>query len=361
MGNKKDIKSIENIDYSTLESLYQNVKGVIERTRKTVYKTVNSETINGYWEIGKHIVDEEQKGKAKAEYGKYIIKNLSERLINDYGDTFSRRNLEYIRKFYLTFPIANSVSSQLSWTHYRNLLKVNSETGRAFYINEAIKGRWGTRTLERAILTKLYERTLLAQKDKQDVIELTQEIKSNEGEEDFTHEHFIKEPYNLSFTGLKHQSKYNEKDLEQALMDKLQDFILELGRGFAFVGRQYHITLEEEHFYVDMVFYNYILKCFLLIDLKTNKLTHGDLGQMQFYVGYFENEIRQSNDNPTIGLILCTDKNDKMVKYTLSESSKSIFASKYQLYLPSEEQLRKEIIEEKERLEMEKRINEIDS
>jgi len=263
-----------------------------------------------------------------------------------------------MKKFYLTFPKGDALSDQISWTHYRILLKVDSEKARNFYINESIKGHWGTRTLERAILTQLYERTLLAKKDNEAITDLVEEVKTNEQEPEYTPEYFIKDPYNLSFTGIKANSKFYEKNLEQALMDKLQDFILELGRGFAFVGRQYRINIEEDNYYVDLVFYNYILKCFLLIDLKTTKLNHQDIGQMDFYVKYFEKEVRQHNDNPTIGLILCADKNNKMVKYTLLDDSKNIFASEYKLYLPSVEMLEKELIEEKERIEQEQRLNE---
>lgn len=328
-----------------IEALYDKIKGVIEEARNKVYRAANFETVKGYWLIGRYIVEEEQGGKVRAVKGAALIKKLSERLILEYGNGFAVTNLKYMRQFFLSFPKSHALSDQISWTHYRTLLKISDKTAREFYMKEAIKARWGTRTLERAILTKLYERTLLSRVSQQSQEALLQETKALEGEEDFTPEYFIKDPYNLSFTGLKFQPHFQEKDLEQALMDKLQDFILELGHGFAFVGRQYRMTLEDDHFYVDLVFYNYILKCFLLIDLKTKKLTHEDIGQMQMYVGYFENEIRQKSDNPTIGLILCTDKNDKMVTYTLSENSKKIFASQYRMYLPSEEELKKGILE----------------
>lgn len=365
MAKKKEPKkdkelssSIQELEHLRMESLYNDVVSIIESARATVYKTANFETVKGYWGIGKRIVEEEQHGKVKAEYGKHVIKNLSKRLSDKYGSNFFERNLERMRKFYVCFPIPTALRSELSWTHYRELLKVESPKAREFYMNESIHGRWGTRTLERGILTKLYERTLMVQSNPEDVRDLVQDTKNNANEGDFTPEQFIKDPYNLAFTGIKAHSKYYEKDLEQALMDKLQDFIMELGRGFAFVGRQYRITVEDDSFYPDLVFYNYILKCFLVIDLKTEKLTHKDIGQMDFYVRYFEKEIRQSNDNPTIGLILCADKNHKLVKYTLLDDSKNIFASKYQLYLPSDEQLEKEIIEEKQRLEQEKRLSE---
>lgn len=357
MPKKKeiDLSSNDNQD-DRLNKLYLNIKNVIDTARNNVYTAINFETIKGNWEIGRYIVEDEQNGKARATKGDALVKKLSEKLTLEYGQGFTTTNLKYMRQFFLTFPKSHALSDRLSWTHYRNLLKVDSEKARGFYIKEAIEGRWGTRTLERAILTKLYERTLLAQKDNQDVKDLVEDTKTNENEPDFTPEHFIKQPYNLSFTGLKANTKIYEKDLEQALMDKLQEFILELGRGFAFVGRQYRISIDEDNYYVDLVFYNYILKCFLLIDLKTTKLNHQDIGQMDFYIRYFEKEIRMNNDNPSIGLILCADKNNKMVKYTLLEDSKQIFASRYQLYLPSEKELEEKITEEKELIEQEQRF-----
>lgn len=345
------------LDDSGLDKLYEKVKSVIEKTREKVFKTINFETVKGYWEIGRYIVEDEQHGEKRASKGDALIKKLAEKLTNEYGSGFDYSNVKHMKNFYINFPKGDALSDQISWTHYRTLLKVDNEKARIFYINESIKGRWGTRTLERAILTKLYERTLLAQKDTQTVNDLVEEVKTNEAEAEYTPEYFIKDPYNLSFTGIKANSKFYEKNLEQALMDKLQDFILELGRGFAFVSRQYRINIEEDNYYVDLVFYNYILKCFLLIDLKTTKLNHQDIGQMDFYVRYFEKEVRQNNDNPTIGLILCADKNNKLVKYTLLDESKNIFASQYQLYLPSVEVLEKELIEEKERIEQEQRLN----
>lgn len=359
MPKKKEVKtntSPEN-DTDNFNKLYLNIKNVIDTARANVYTAINFETVKGNWEIGRYIVEDEQHGQARAVKGAALIKKLSEKLTSDYGQGFTITNLKYMRQFFITFPKSHALRDQLSWTHYRTLLKVGSEKAREFYINESIQGRWGTRTLERAILTKLYERTLIAQKSEHDVKDLLQETKENENETDFTPEHFIKEPYNLSFTGLKVDTKIYEKDLEQALMDKLQEFILELGRGFAFVGRQYRISIDEDNYYIDLVFYNYILKCFLLIDLKTTKLNHQDIGQMDFYVRYFEKEIKMSNDNPTIGLILCADKNNKMVKYTLLDESKNIFASKYQLYLPSEKELEAKIIEEKEIIEQEQKFN----
>lgn len=363
MPKKKEIKkdkilqSIEqNIDESRLDTLYENVKGVIERARETIYKTANFEVVKGYWEIGRYIVEDEQHGKARATKGDALVKKLSEKLIIKYGIGFDYSNVKRMKQFYLTFPKGDALRTELSWTHYRILLRVDSEKARLFYMNEAIQGRWGTRTLERAILTKLYERTLMVQSKLDDVRDLVQDTKYNENEPEFTPEEFIKDPYNLSFTGLKLFPKHYEKDLEQALMDKLQDFILELGRGFAFVARQKRITIDDENYYTDLVFYHCILKCYVIIELKVGKITPKDIGQLDFYVNYWDEEEIQPDDNPTIGLILGTDKSNAVVRYTQIAKNEKLFASKYQLYLPSEEQLKKELIEEKERIEQEQRL-----
>lgn len=343
MDNKKQA--------SCLEILYQKVRDVIEQSRTTVYQTINSETLHGYWKIGRYIVEEEQKGKKRAMKGDALIKNLAFRLTAEYKSGFDYSNVKRMKQFYITYPKGDALRVELSWTHYRILIRVHNKIAREFYMEEAIKSHWGTRTLERSILNKFYERTLLAQQHEISISSSNIEIHHNEVEQIYTPQEFIKDPYNLSFTGLTPQLKHQEKDIEQALMNKLQDFILELGRGFAFVGRQYRINIGKDNFYIDLVFYNYLLKCFLIIDLKTTKLNHQDIGQMDFYVRYFEKKIKQKNDNPTIGLILCTDKNNEMVKYTLLDDSKNIFASKYHFYLPPDELLTKALTKEKERIE----------
>lgn len=359
---KKKYNKLQEIEQDPdIDSLYENIKDIIDRARENVYKTVNSETLKGYWEIGRYIVEDEQHGKKRATKGHAVIKKLSEKLSLEYGSGFTTTNLKYMRQFYIMFPKSHALSANLSWTHYRIILKVDSEKARDFYINESIKGSWGTRTLERAISTKLYERTLLAQKDNQDIKDLVQETKINEAEEDFTPKHFIKDPYNLSFTGLKIDEKFYENDLEEALMSRLQDFIMELGRGFAFVGRQRKITIEDENYYIDLVFYHCILKCYVIIELKIGKITPKDIGQLDFYVNYWDEEETQPNDNPTIGLILGTDKSNAIVKYTQISKNDNLFASKYQLYLPTEKELKEKLIEEKERLEQENRINNPDN
>lgn len=332
-------------------SLYQNVKNILEEARAKAYSSINFYMVQAYWNIGKMIVDE-QNGKDKAEYGEYLIKNLSKNLTKDFGKGFTSTNLKTMRKFYLVFPNGHSLRDQLSWTHYRLLLKVDDIKKREFYIDECIKSNWSTRQLERQINSFYYERLLSSQnKDlvRNEIQGLEAKIKTND---------IIKDPYVLEFLELKENRDFLEKDLEQGLMNNLQEFLLELGKGFAFVGRQKRITADGEHFYVDLVFYNYLLNCFVLIDLKLGKLTHQDIGQMDFYVRYFEKEMKKENDNPTIGIILCSEKNETIVKYSILDESKQIFASKYMLYMPTEEELKREINKDREILEIEKRLGE---
>ena len=333
-----------------INTAYQNIKDILEEARNSAYRSVNFAMVQAYWQIGRIIVEEEQKGKERAEYGKSLIRELSIKLTKDYGTGFNERNLWYMRNFYSIFPKVNALRSELSWTHYRLLLRVEKEEARSFYLIETINNKWSTRELERQINSLLYERIALS-KDKAEVLELSQKGQKIQKPKDI-----IKDPYILEFLDLKENNKYLEKDIEKALINKLQQFLLELGRGFSFVARQKRITIEGDHFYIDLVFYNFLLKCFVIIDLKIGKLTHKDIGQMDFYVRYFEKEEKQKNDNPTIGLILCSDKNETMVKYTLLEDNKRIFASKYKLCLPTEEELEREISREREFIEMEKRL-----
>ena len=332
----------------SVEAVYQSVAEILEKARSTAYRAVNAAMVQAYWEIGCIIVEEEQKGKKRADYGKAILVELSRKLTREFGKGFDERNLRFIRQFYLTFPIRNALRSELTWTHYRLLLKVESEPARSFYEIETVNNNWSTRELERQINTLLYQRLLMS-RDKQDVL-------TDKGQEIKEPRDLIKDPYVLEFLGLKENTKFQERDLEQLLIDKLQDFILELGKGFAFVARQKRITIDGDHFYIDLVFYNFLLKCFFLLDLKLKKLTHGDIGQMDFYVRYYEKEIRGAGDNPTMGLILCSAKNETMIKYTLLEDSQQVFAAKYKLYLPSEEELQRELNKERARIETEKRL-----
>lgn len=330
-----------------LEGIYRSIAQVLETARTTAYRAVNKAMVEAYWQIGRLIVEEEQQGKARAEYGAGLIPALSKRLMAEFGKGFTENNLWYMRQFHQTFPILHALRGELSWTHYRLLLKVEKEEARHFYLQEAVNANWSTRELERQINSLLYERLLLS-KDKTKVLEL-----AAEGQIVRTAQDLIKDPYVLEFLGVRENQVVREKDLEQGLMDRLQEFLLELGKGFAFVARQRRITLDGDHYYVDLVFYNFLLKCFVLIDLKIGKLTHQDIGQMDFYVRYFEQEEKQTSDNPTIGLILCSDKSEAMVKYTLLSDSQQIFARKYKLHLPTEEELARELREERAQIEQE--------
>jgi predicted nuclease of restriction endonuclease-like (RecB) superfamily len=299
----------------------------------------------------KRIVQEEQNGEERAKYGKYIIKNLSIKLTDEYGQGFDESNLRNIRKFYNVYPKRDSLRHELSWTHYRHLMRVDKKGAREFYQKESIEGNWSTRQLERQINTLYFERLSMS-RDKKDLI-LDAENKRGTMQP----ENIIKDPFVLEFLNVKQDRKLTERELETILIDKLQHFLLELGKGFAFVDRQYRITTETgKHFYIDLVFYNYILKCFLLIDLKTEELKHQDVGQMDMYVRMFEDLRKSKNDNPTIGLILCTKKDRTIVKYSVLNESKQIFASKYQMYLPTEKQLEEEIQREKQQLEEERKL-----
>lgn len=342
---KQDLVITRNI-----EQLYKQVQEIIETSRTAACRAVNISMVQAYWNIGRLIVEEEQKGEQKAAYGKQIIDGLSKRLQKQYGKGFDNTNVWNIRRFYSVFPILDALRRELSWTHYRLLMRIEKEPARQFYLEETIAGHWSTRTLERQINSLYYERMLMSSKEGRPAVKQEAEGKK----EIIQPQDIIKDPFVLDFLDLKPKHGFHERTLEQALMDRLQDFLLELGRGFSFVGRQFRISAEEDHFYVDLVFYNYILKCFLLIDLKAGKLTHQDIGQIDFYVRYFEDKIKQDNDNPTIGLILCTEKSQTIVKYSLLSESKQVFASKYQLYLPTEQELRKELEREKQEIEIEK-------
>jgi len=330
MGNKQEI--IE-------QSFYLEVKQILDMAREKVYRTANFAMVEAYWNIGKLIV-EKQGGTEKAEYGAKLIKNLSVQMVKDFGKGFNVTNLKNMRQFYLTFPNGSALRSELSWTHYRLLMRVDNKDARQFYLEESIKSNWSTRQLERQITTFFYER-LLSSKNKSDV---SNEIFSLEKPK--VPEDIIRDPYVLEFLGLSPNDDFFESDLEQALITHLQKFLLELGRGFSFVARQKRITFDGRHFWVDLVFYNYLLRCFVLIDLKIGDLTHQDLGQMQMYVHYFEREMMNEGDNPPIGIVLCADKSDSIVKYTLPENESQVFASKYKLYLPSEDELLAELKKE---------------
>lgn len=330
--------------------IFQEIKEILQEAKNKVYKVANNAMVEAYWNIGRVIV-EKQGGKDKAEYGTALLKNLSKEMTKEFGKGFTLTNLKYMRQFYLNFPKSHALSDQLSWTHYRLLMRVENENARNFYLEESIKENWSTRQLERQITTLFYER-ILSSKNKNKV---AQEIYKLEPQRKQP-EDIIKDPYVLEFLGLPENMDFLEKNLEQALIDHLQKFLLELGRGFSFVARQKRITFDGRHFYIDLVFYNYILKCFVLIDLKVGDLTHQDLGQMQMYVHYFEDEMMTEGDNPPIGIVLCADKSESVVKYTLPKGEKQIFASKYMVYLPTEEELLSEVKKEYNILKQEKEL-----
>ena len=323
---------------------YDEIKKILINARNKVYQTANFAMVEAYWNIGKSII-EEQGGNEKAEYGIGLLKELSKQMTQDFGKGFTVANLKNMRQFYLTFPNSYALRSELSWTHYRLLMRVENANAREFYMQEAVKSQWSTRQLERQINSFFYER-LLSSKNKKQVAEEIQTLEPTKKPEDI-----IRDPYVLEFLGLTPNNDFYESDLEQALITHLQKFLLELGRGFSFVARQKRITFDGRHFRIDLVFYNYILKCFVLIDLKVGDLTHQDLGQMQMYVHYYERELMNEGDNPPIGIVLCADKSESVVRYTLPENETQIFASKYKLYLPSEEELLKEISQEYKALE----------
>lgn len=323
---------------------YKQIKSILESARNQVYSTANSAMIQAYWNIGKSII--EQQGKSeRAEYGTQLLKELSKKLTKDFGKGFTTSNLRNMRQFYLTFPNCYALRNNLSWTHYRMLMRIENEKARNFYLEECEKSNWSTRQLERQINSFFYER-LLSSHNKEDVSREILEIEPGKKPEDI-----IRDPYVLEFLGIKQNSDFYEKDLEQALIGELQNFLLELGRGFSFVARQKHIDLDGEHFYIDLVFYNYILKCFVLIDLKTGKLTHQDIGQMDSYIRIFDELQKGDDDNPTIGIILCSEKNEAIAKYSVLNDGKQLFASKYQLMLPTAEELEKYIKNERRKYE----------
>jgi len=321
--------------------VYGRIRKIIEDARGNIARVINTEMVLAYWQIGREIVEEKQKGKSRAEYGTKVLKNLSIRLTAEFGRGFDESNLRNIRSFYLFYPKCDALRHKLSWTHYRILMRIDKPEARAFYEVECTKNIWSARELERQKGSLLFERLALS-KDKKGLMKLAQK-----GQEIKTYEDMIKDPYVLEFTGLSVQPKLFENKLEQSLIDNLSKFLLELGKGFTFVARQKRISLDGDHFFIDLVFYNTILKCYVLIDLKIGKLIHQDLGQMQMYINYYDREVKGANENPTVGLILCEDKKDAVVRYTLSKNNKQVFASRYKLYLPTEAELVRELKRER--------------
>ncbi len=375
------------LEESTDSELYRRVAEIIEAARATVARTVNTAMVQAYWLVGREIVEEEQKGAERAGYGEQLIKRLSKQLTARFGKGFTSSSVKRMRQFYLAFPQGSAVPQHLvghakgaaprslsgggakgaaprhqsviagqvvfpphlSWTHYRMLITVDNEAARRFYEIETMRENWSTRELERQIGSMLFER-ISASKNKDEVLAL-----GKRGQEISVPADVIKDPMVLEFLDLKENRDYLERDLEQAIIDRLQDFLLELGKGFCFVARQKRITLEGDHFYIDLVFYNRLLRAFVLIELKLGKLTHQDLGQIQMYTNYYDRFQREEGENPTVGIVLCSDKNEAMVKITLPEDNEQIFAPRYQLYLPTEEELRSELVAERVALEATRR------
>jgi predicted nuclease of restriction endonuclease-like (RecB) superfamily len=331
------------------KKLYQSVKSVLENARAKAYSAVNSTMLEAYWNIGK-LIDENIGANRRAEYGMGVIRDISIRLTEDFGKGFDKTNLSRMRQLYLWFPNIDALRQQLTWTHYRMIMKVENPKAREYYLDECVKGVWSTRQLERQINSFCYER-VLSSKNKNAVRD---EITKKEPRT--TPHDVVKDTYVLEFLGLKQNNDLYETHLENALVSHIQKFLLELGRGFTFEARQKRISFDDENFYIDLVFYNYILKCFVLIDLKTGKLTHQDLGQMQMYVNYYTRKLMNEGDNPPIGIVLCADKSESVVKYTLPEENTQIFTSKYKLYLPTEEELLQEIESERKLIMQEKSL-----
>jgi predicted nuclease of restriction endonuclease-like (RecB) superfamily len=320
-----------------IQNLYDEVREIIASARQNAVRSVDFCRVQMYWNIGKRILETEQAGRERAEYGAYLLKNLAKRLEPEYGSGFSVRQLEMCRQFYRTYPIANTVCSQLNWSQYKLLISIPDEYKREYYQLEAINNAWTKREMERQINSQLYERLLLSN-DKESVLAVARKERIPQQPQEI-----IKDPMVLEFLGLERKAAYYEKDLEQALITHLQKFLLELGNGFTFVARQKRILIEDDEFFADLVFYNRLLRCFVVIELKTEKLTHQDLGQLQMYVNYYDRVEKLPDENPTIGILLCTAKNDTVVKMSLPEDNASILASQYQLYLPTQDQLKTEV------------------
>ena len=336
-------------------NLVSDIQKILELARQKSYSAINSAMVEAYWLVGKRIVEEEQNGEERAEYGKFIIKSLAKELTENLGKGFSERSIREYRQFYLLFPeflsvenqnvlIRRTVFAKLSWSHFQKILKIQNEKARYYYLKESAENSWSVRTLDRNISTLYFERLLMSQNKnevEQEMIEKTKDFQLDKFE-------FIKNPTVLEFLNLPNNLSYTEKELESALIENLQKFILELGKGFAFVERQKLIRTDHNDFFIDLVFYNYKLKCFVLLDLKTSKITHQDIGQMDMYVRMFDDLEKSESDNPTIGIVLCTETDSDIAKYSILKGNEQLFASKYKLFLPTEEELRNEIEREKQ-------------
>jgi predicted nuclease of restriction endonuclease-like (RecB) superfamily len=321
------------------KELIDNIGSVYNKAKSKMISAINAEMIDAYWKIGKNIVEFEQKGKIKAQYGSKLLLRISRDLKLKYGKGFSRSNLSYMRQFYIKYPNRETVSHKLSWSHYFELLKIEDDLARKFYQNQAIKENWTVRELRRQKKTGLFHRISI-NKDKEKIIELSKKGQIIKSEDDLT-----KDPYVFEFLGIPENYEYTENDIEKAIINNLQKFLLELGKGFAFVGRQQRITLNNRHYKVDLVFYHTKLKCYVLIDLKIGEVEYEHIGQMKLYLGYYEKEINDENDNQPIGIILSEEKDDIMVEYAMLNDTSKLLVSKYQLYLPDKEELTRKVKE----------------
>ncbi len=322
------------------QSLILEIRAIIANAKNVALRAIENERIIMYWNIGKRIFEEEQQGKDRANYGTYLIRFLSKQLLPEYGSGFSIRQLERYRQFYRNFPIASALRTQLSWTHYKSLLGLDNSDKREFYVAESVKNNWSSRQLDRQINSGLYERLLMSS-NRKDVLAIARNEKLPSDAREI-----IKDPMVLEFLDLKKENSYYEKDLESAIIAHLQDFLLELGNGFAFLARQKCIHIDGDDFFIDLVFFNRLLRCFVIVEIKTEKLTHQDLWQLQMYVNYYDRVEKSATENSTIGILLCAQKNNSVVKFTLPEGNMNIIASQYQLYLPTEKQLLEEVKKE---------------
>ena len=326
----------------SMQSLVGEIKQIINDARAHAIRSVDFCRVRMYWAIGQRIVEKEQQGKERADYGTYLIKRLAQEIEPEYGSGFGERQLKFCRQFYKTYPNGNALRSQLNWSQYRMLIQISDPDKREYYELEAVNEGWTGRQLERQINSMLYERLLLSN-DKESVLAVARKERTPESPQEI-----IKDPMVLEFLGLERKTAYYEKDLESAIISHITDFLLEMGKGFSFVARQKRLLLEDDEFFADLVFYNRLLRSFVVIEIKNHKITHQDLGQLQMYVNYYDRYEKQPDENPTIGILLCTEKNDTMVRLALPENNNTILASKYQLYLPTEEQLRTEIERQKQ-------------
>ena len=317
--------------------LFYSVKEVVLQSRQRIFRLANSALLESYWQIGRLIVEDEQAGEARAEYGKSTLKNLANQLTIEFGKGFDYTNLTNMRKFFIAFPILDALRQELSWTHYRLLSRLDSEKKRAYYLNESVANNWNSRTLQRQINSLAFERVL------------THEKPSDHHENILN---LIKDPYIFEFLGLPQDEKNSEHTIETTIINHIQQFLLEFGKGFAFVARQQHIVTDTSDFYIDLVFYNYLLKCFVIIDLKTGALTHQDIGQIDMYARMYDDLKKIEGDNPTIGILLCSEKDETIVKYSVLNDKNHLFASKYLLYLPKEEELKQIIEQDRQLFEM---------